>query len=101
MATSEIALALLRVLVIRGHIRGSTIDLPAPLRYKKIELRHPGDLEVQAWELAQQYNRPTAYDASYLALAESAGCELWTAGCRLVKAVAGALPWLKTVYAGE
>jgi predicted nucleic acid-binding protein len=62
-----------------------------------IELRHPGHLEVRAWELAQQYNRPTANGASYLVLAEDAGCELWTADCRLVKAVAGALPWLKTV----
>lgn len=49
------------------------------------------------WELAQKYNRPTAYDASYLALAEDAGCELWTADGRLVKAAAGTLPWLKTV----
>ena len=49
------------------------------------------------WELAQQYDRPTAYDASYLALAESAGCELWTADGRLVKAVGETLPWLKTL----
>ncbi len=64
---------------------------------QEIELRHPPALEARAWELAQQYNRPTAYDASYLALAESAGCELWTADGRLVKAVSGALSWLKTV----
>lgn len=68
---------------------------------QEIELRHPGDLEVRAWELAQQYNRPAAYDASYLALAEDSGCEFWTADGRLVKAEGGALPWLSTVCAGE
>jgi len=31
-----------------------------------------------------------------LALAESAGGELWTADGRLVRAVSGALPWLKS-----
>lgn len=66
---------------------------------QEIELRHPGDLEVRAWELAARFNRPTAYDASYLALAESAGCELWTADGRLIKAVAGALPWVRTLDA--
>lgn len=40
----------------------------------------------------RQYNRPTAYDASCLALAESAGCELWPTDSRLVKAVAGPQP---------
>jgi predicted nucleic acid-binding protein len=35
-------------------------------------------------------------DASYLALAESVGCDLWTADGRLVRAVGAALPWLKS-----
>ena len=89
--------------VIRNHVYRRNISAEAgqmafeAFLAQEIELRHPGDLEVRAWVLAQQYDRPTAYDASYLALAESAGCELWTADGRLVKAVAGALPWLKTV----
>ncbi len=33
---------------------------------QEIELDHPADLEVRAWILAQQYNRPTAYDAESL-----------------------------------
>ena len=53
---------------------------------------------MRSWELAEQFNRPTAYDASYLALAESAGCELWTTDGRLLKAVAGTLPWVKTLH---
>lgn len=89
--------------VIRNHVYRREISTQAgqsafeAFLAQEIELRHPGDLEARAWELAQQYHRPTAYDASYLALAESAGCELWTADGRLVKAVDGALPWLKAV----
>jgi len=89
--------------VIRNHVYRRNISAEAgQMAFKaflaqEIELRHPDDLEVRAWELAQQYDRPTAYDASYLALAESAGCELWTADGRLVKAVGGTLPWLKTL----
>ena len=89
--------------VIRHHVYRRDISAQAgqmafeAFLAQEIALRHPAGLEVRAWELAQQYNRPTAYDASYLALAESAGCELWTADGRLVRAVREALPWVKTV----
>jgi len=89
--------------VIRNHVFRRNISAAAgqmafeAFLVQEIELRHPAGLEIRAWELAQRYERPTAYDASYLALAEDAGCELWTADVRLVKAVAGALPWLKTL----
>jgi predicted nucleic acid-binding protein len=66
---------------------------------QEITLQHPDSLDKRAWELAEQYNRPTAYDASYLALAESAGCELWTADGRLCEAVCDALPWVKSLRA--
>ena len=88
--------------VIRNHVCRRNISAEAgqmsfeAFLAQEIELHHPGDLEVRAWELAGQYNRPTAYDTSYLALAENAGCELWTADGRLVKAVAASLPWVKT-----
>ena len=89
--------------VIRNHVYRHNISAEAgqmafeAFLAQEIELRHPSDLEARAWELAAQYNRPTAYDASYLALAESAGCELWTADGRLLKALAGALPWVKSL----
>ncbi len=38
-------------------------------------------------------NRAAAYDSFYLALAESLGCELWTADQRLHNAVD--LPWVR------
>ena len=89
--------------VIRNHVYRRAISAEAgemafeAFLAQDIDLRHPGDLEVQAWAMAQHYNRPTTYDASYLALAESAGCELWTADGRLIKAVHAALPWVKTM----
>lgn len=90
--------------VIRNHVYRREISAEAgqlafeAFLAQEIELQHPAGLEVRAWELAAQFNRPTAYDASYLALAESAGCELWTADGRLIKAVAGALPWVRSLH---
>jgi len=50
-----------------------------------------------AWQLAKQFDRPGAYDAAYLALAQLRGCELWTADERLYNAVSRELPWVKWV----
>jgi predicted nucleic acid-binding protein len=46
-----------------------------------------------AWTL--RLNRAAAYDSFYLALAETLGCELWTADRRLSNAVG--LPWVRCV----
>lgn len=53
------------------------------------------NLMRRAYELATQLNRPTAYDAKYLAVAERFQCELWTADERLFNAVSSTLPWVK------
>lgn len=87
--------------VIRNHVYRREISVEAgqiafdAFLAQEITLLHPDLLANRTWELARQYNRPTAYDASYLALAESAGCELWTADGRLYQAVRDALPWVK------
>lgn len=52
------------------------------------------DLHERAWNLAAEPNRPTAYDAPYLALAEILVCEFWTADKRLYQAVQSRLPWV-------
>jgi predicted nucleic acid-binding protein len=89
--------------VIRNHVYRREISAEAgqiafdAFLAQGIKLLHPGFLEKRAWELAGQYNRPTAYDACYLALAESAGCELWTADDRLYKAVHDTLLWVKSL----
>lgn len=54
----------------------------------------------RAYALATEYNRPTAYDAQYLALAERLTCDFWTADERMFNAVQGKFPrihWLGNV----
>lgn len=47
-------------------------------------------------ELALEHNL-SAYDAAYLATAESKRCELWTADRPFYQAVKTALPWVKWI----
>lgn len=87
--------------VIRNHVYRRTISAETgqvafeAFGAQGITLVHPDRLNSRAWELAEQYNRPTAYDTQYLALAEALGCELWTADRRLINALAGAIPWVR------
>jgi predicted nucleic acid-binding protein len=46
-------------------------------------------------ELATQFNRPTAYDSQYLAVAERLGCDFWTADERLFNATTTRLSWVR------
>ena len=46
----------------------------------------------RAYELATEHNRPTAYDAQYLAVAERYQCDFWTADERLYNAVTNHFP---------
>jgi predicted nucleic acid-binding protein len=59
-----------------------------------VQTLHPISLHRRAWELAQHFNRPAAYDSHYLALAEIAGCPFWTADERLFNAVRHELAWV-------
>ena len=52
------------------------------------------DLCIRAMLLAQQFRLPAAYDAQYLALAESKACELWTADLRMWNSLRGKLSWV-------
>lgn len=54
-----------------------------------------GELQRRAYEMAAKYNRPKAYDAQYLAVADLLGCEVWTADRRLVRGVNQ--PWVRWV----
>ncbi len=60
-------------------------------------LRQIGALHARALELVERFGLPTAYDAHYLALAESQRCECWTADERLWNAVKAELPWLRWI----
>ena len=60
-----------------------------------VRLIVPSDLHERAWEMAKELNRPAAYDAHYLALAQTLDCEFWTADERLYNAVRDQLPWVR------
>ncbi|MBE2221625.1 MAG: type II toxin-antitoxin system VapC family toxin [Anaerolineae bacterium] len=61
-----------------------------------VELIVPTEDQVrQAFLWTRQLNRVAAYDSFYVALAESLGCELWTADTKLANAVDR--PWVKVV----
>lgn len=52
-----------------------------------IKLHFDDELLKRAYELATKYNRPTAYDAQYLALAERLSCDFWTVDERMYNAI--------------
>ena len=60
-----------------------------------IALLHPNSLIEQEWLVADRFNRPTVYDAMYLALGELLECEVWTADLHLFNAAGTTLPRLK------
>ncbi len=55
----------------------------------------PAGLSEQALELAARFQRPAAYDAHYLALAEHLDCPFWTADERLYNAVCADFPHIR------
>ena len=65
-----------------------------------VEFHEDDALLKSAYELAETFNRPRAYDAQYLALAQRLSCEFWTADERLFNGVRGQFPgsrWLGNV----
>ena len=86
--------------VVRNHVFRGNISLEAGLaaleafQAQEIDLLPPATLVQRAWELAEQFDRPTAYDSFYLAAAEHTGSEMWTADRRLFAAVHDQLPWV-------
>lgn len=62
-----------------------------------VRLLHPSNISLKAFDLAARFDRPAAYDAHYLALAEMMEGEFWTADERLYNAVREDFPnirWL-------
>ena len=91
------------VSVIRKHIARGSITLEDGRAALQGLLRYPIEtftdetLLQRAFELAHLYNRPAAYDAIYLALAEHLGCEFWTADQKLFNAVGSKLTWVQWI----
>lgn len=63
----------------------------------------PGDdasqaaLHHRALEIANRYDLSATYDAHYVALAESLGCELWTADQRLLRRLGPQMPSVRWI----
>jgi predicted nucleic acid-binding protein len=91
------------VSVVRKHIARGTINLDdgrtalRGLLSFPVEIFTDEALLQRAFELANQHNRPAAYDTVYLALAEQLGCEFWTADLKLFNAVSEKLKWVQWI----
>ena len=60
-------------------------------------LEHDVTVNLRALEIMERFSLPSAYDAHYLALAESRQCECWTADERLWNTVKRELRWVPWV----
>jgi len=67
----------------------------AALRALPIKTRHSAEQRERAWEIACDFQFPTVYDATYLALAELSNCEFWTADEKLFKQVRDRLTFVQ------
>ena len=73
--------------VLRGELDvGASTRMIARLLESQLDLHQPPNLHARALQLASQLRQGAAYDAHYLALAESVGCVLWTADERFYRA---------------
>ena len=93
----EVANALHRR-VVRGELNvGDSTRMIARLLESSLELHQPPGLHVRALQLASQPNQNAACDAHYLALAESVGCELWTADERFYRATRPGIDTMRSI----
>ena len=62
-----------------------------------IEYIDTDQIRAKAWEIAQQYQLPTLYDAAFLACTESVGvgCQFWTADKTLLNQLGQKLTYVR------
>jgi len=95
MLTSEVP-SVLRQAVYRERILGGEGDEAfASFVEMPIRIVQPENLLPRAWEIGKSVNAPRLYDAFYVALADIAGCELWTADRRLANLVHTRFPQVR------
>ena len=74
--------------VVRGELTvAAATQRLASLLSSGLELHQPPHVYGRAMALAGQLGQGATYDAHYLALAETLGCELWTADGRFYRVV--------------
>ena len=72
--------------VVRGELNvRDSARMIARLLESRLELHQPPGLHIRAMQIASELRQGAAYDAHYLALAESIGCDLWTADERFYR----------------
>ena len=77
----------------RGHLSLATaVQLAAAFLEKDIALVQSAHIHLRAMRIASELDQNAAYDAHYLALAESLDCDLWTADQRFYRATSGSFP---------
>ena len=82
--------------VARGSLTRSEADEAlADFLEFDLELATPSGIYRAAIGLADRFARPAVYDMLHVALAQIAGCELWTADLHLLNALGGQLRFVK------
>ncbi|MBM4087784.1 MAG: type II toxin-antitoxin system VapC family toxin [Planctomycetes bacterium] len=87
--------------VIRKRVHEGRLSQPGAqeaygvLDRSPVEIVTRPDLRRRARQIAEQFNQPAVYDATYAALAELRGCEFWTADKAFYDAVKDGLPFVK------
>ena len=93
----EVANALHRRVVRSELTVAAATPLLEYLAASGIELQETPHLHGRAMELASQLRQGAVYDSHYLALAETLGCDLWTADERFYRAVSPVAPNVRWV----
>lgn len=85
--------------ILRGQmtVAGAQAAVDAVLGQVALLDVDPAPATKRALEIADEFDRPAAYDAHYLTLAERLGCEFWTADKRLWNATRRSLTWVRWV----
>ena len=88
----------IRKRVVQGHDEHSeAFRRLLKFEHYGVRVMEPPELYRRALELAEEYRRPTVYDAHYIVLAETLGCDFWTADYRLINALNGRLPFVRAL----
>lgn len=89
-------IAVMRKSVVRGRLTSpQAASRIAMMQDEPIEYFIDDALLKRAFELAERFNQPTAYDSQYLAVAERLNAAFWTTDERFYNAVRSDLGWVR------
>src|SRR5215211_6576784 len=91
----EVANAVHRICLKAGVDDIGALELHSDVMRLPIEIRHVPNQHQRALLLSRSHRLPAAYDAHYLALAESLGCAFYTSDSKLFRTVSSTLAWVQ------